>query len=105
MMYRCNFCSAVFTEYNILYEGVETDLGTEVYTTHICPVCGCDDYEEVEPCVCGKAKSKDKVLCFDCRRFLKLKLANFAEFLTAEEEEQMDAWLDGNSIADWRKFE
>ena len=104
-MYLCNECFKAFEEPNTIYEKVNTDLGVEVYTTTECPHCGGNEYARADYCTCGNAKFKDDPLCFDCRRLLAAKFAVFMDCLTEEEAEQLDAWLDGNSVTDWRKFE
>ena len=101
----CNECGATFEEPNTIYEKVPTELGEQVLSTNVCPYCGGDSYEEADYCTCGNVKLKEDIMCETCRKLLKLKFSMFADYLTAEDEAQLDAWLDGNSVADWRSFE
>lgn len=103
-MYMCCECYRAFDEPDTKFERVRTDLGDEIYTTKMCPYCR-GEYAEADRCTCGNVKFKGDVLCYDCRRVLAAKFALFMDGMTAEEAEQLDNWLDGNSVTDWRKFE
>lgn len=104
-MYLCRNCFRSFDEPHTVFEKVSTDRGAETYTYNICPHCEEDDFEEADHCRCGDIKFKSNILCYGCRRTLAAKFNAFADELTAEEEEQLDEWLDGNSVTDRRKFE
>ena len=44
------------------------------------------------------------VLCESCRMSLKRRVTEFFDTLTAEEEQQFDAWMEGSSITERRAF-
>ena len=70
----------------------------------VCPICGECYFTPADLCACGRPKQKDHILCLTCRRALLGKLMDFADTLTEEEENQLDDWLDGNSIKDRRTW-
>lgn len=70
----------------------------------LCPVCGSPDFGAADTCPCGNAKHREDILCRKCRKELLQKLNGFADFLSYEEEEQLDEWLDGESIRNWRNW-
>ena len=43
-------------------------------------------------------------LCDDCRKSLLDRLTEFADGLTAEEEQQVDDWMDGDTITNRRNW-
>lgn len=102
-MFKCYTCDAVFDEPHIIRESVPTEHGDELYMTAVCPTCG-EAFGEADLCGCGDYKFENEFLCASCRRDLLAKFKDFADGLTAEEEEQLDEWLDGNSIKDRNKF-
>lgn len=102
-MYLCNECLRCFFDPAVSRELVKTDLGDELYMSTQCPYCG-GTFEAAEHCSCGGVKYKGETLCVACRARLKEKFIKFADELTAEEEEQLDNWLDGNSVTERRKF-
>jgi hypothetical protein len=106
MGYQCNYCQVAFNEPTIvsytehLGEGV-----TRTYKEERCPVCGCNSFEEVDECIqCGRPTPLGEILCKRCKRGLKKKIINFFDYMTAEEEEQFDIWMDGDSIVNRRKW-
>lgn len=94
MNYYCNDCGCVFES------GLQGDI--------LCPECGGSDIEEAVRCgndsCIGMMRIRDYI-CADCRRDLLARVIDFFDTLTAEEEEQFDEWMDGNSITDRRKWE
>ena len=70
----------------------------------LCPVCGSPDFGAADTCPCGNAKHREDILCRKCRNELLQKLNGFADFLSYEEEEQLDEWLDGESIRNRRNW-
>lgn len=102
-MFKCYECGAVFDEPHIIREYVPTDRGDELYTTAECPHCG-EAFGDANLCQCGEYKFEDEILCEKCRKGLLARFIEFADGLTAEEEEQLDRWLDGNSITDRKGF-
>lgn len=60
----------------------------------LCPICGYPYYSPAVTCICGRAMPKGDALCRKCRRELQKKVTEFADHLTAEEEEQIDRWME-----------
>ena len=74
-------------------------------TASVCPICGCDSFSEADYCPkCDEPKLKADILCRCCRKNLLKRFTDFADKLTAEEEDQLDEWLDGTSIKERSKF-
>ena len=104
-MYICEICNTVF-DAPILIQTRNTD-GEHIWNerSHICPICataGC--FNPAEPCQCGQWKPKGDILCASCRADLAQRFAAFADELTSDEEEQLDAWLDGDTIENRRNW-
>ena len=106
MSYICNDCQAAFDTPAYVKNGFEHAFGVEQWIEKVCPKCDSTDIDEA--CECPKCKAYcrfDDKLCRDCRKALHEKFSAFADELTAEEEEQLDDWLDGSSIEErknWR---
>ena len=99
--YRCDHCNTFFDE--PLSMDYTEQLGDfcRSYTDYHCPVCFCDSFSEADYCPkCGEPKLKSDILCRGCRKHLLKRFTDFADELTAEEEDQLDAWLDGGSVKD-----
>jgi len=107
MQYICRDCGETFSVPDYADESFEHAFGTEKRIVTVCPYCG-GDYEAALPCrkaKCGGSRRSDEILCADCRSDLLHRLCAFFDTLTAEEEEQVDAWLDGNSITSRKNWE
>ena len=75
------------------------------YTEYFCPICGEESFSEADSCPkCGEAKLRTDTLCRDCRKDLPKRFTAFADSLTAEEEQQVDDWMDGDSIKSRREW-
>ena len=72
----------------------------------LCPICCNPYFDEAEQCPkCGEAKKADEnPLCPSCRASLKRRFTAFADSLTAEEEAQLDDWLDGDTVENRRNW-
>ncbi len=68
--------------------------------TQYCPYCGEEDYfVRADDCPkCGETKYADDRLCTNCQTHLQAKFRRFRDYLTVEEIEVLDDWLDGESI-------
>lgn len=105
-MYRCEDCGAIFCAPMVHSFSENVGGVRRVYTELVCP--GCSDstnYNEIDKCQCGTMKDKSHNLCEKCRISLRNRFIDFLNQLTTEEEEQIDEWLDGNSVRDRRAFQ
>lgn len=104
MGYICDICG---TPFDMPFRRTSRDVidGHTMQTSEVlCPVCGSPDFGAADTCPCGNAKHKEDILCRKCRKELLQKLNGFADFLSYEEEEQLDEWLDGESIRNRRNW-
>ena len=103
--YICDYCDARFDEPEAVhYVEVNGDFKRR-YTEYFCPICGEESFSDADECPkCGEAKLTTDTLCRDCRKDLLKRFTVFADELTAEEETQMDTWLDGDTITNRRKW-
>lgn len=68
-----------------------------------CPYCGGTSWTAAEPCaVCGGWKDSADSLCPDCCQRLRRRAEGFLDELCQEEVEQLDHWLEGRSLMDFR---
>lgn len=104
--YLCDHCGVAFDK--PVVHTVTENLGefTRTYQEAACPKCGCESFSDADLCPkCDEPKMAEEVLCKRCRDELKARFTAFSDELTAEEEAQLDAWLDGQSVTDrkaWR---
>ena len=103
--YICDYCGARFDRPEAVnYVEVNGDFKRR-YTEYFCPICGEESFSEADECPkCGEAKLTTDTLCRDRRKDLLKRFTVFADELTAEEETQMDTWLDGDTITNRRKW-
>lgn len=103
--FRCNHCGTYFDEpKETVYEEV---IAERLYRSveKACPICGCDGYVPANYCpVCNSPKAADERICGECRTSLRGRFTDFADSLTADEEDQLDDWLDGDSITNRRSW-
>lgn len=99
--YLCETCGTGFDEPH-RHTVHETLAGfPSTYTEEACPICGGGIFTKADDCPkCGGLKLSREHLCRGCRAELARRFTAFADELTAEEEEQLDEWLDGSSITD-----
>lgn len=102
-MFYCVDCESLFENPNRVKEGFDHWFGTEAYIDDVCPFCG-GEAVECHICECGGYMTPNDKLCSSCRKDLAGRFAEFCDTLTAEQEEQLDTWLDGNSVTDRSKF-
>ena len=104
--YLCDYCHAFFDEPKAVnYVDVLGDFFKRRYTEYFCPICGEDSFSEADYCPkCDKPKLRTENLCDDCRKDLLTRFNAFADELTEEEEDQLDEWLDGESIKSRREW-
>lgn len=104
-MYLCDVCNTPFDRPVSHVENMAYDGGTIAYEEQMCPVCGSIYFSEVVSCPdCGNWMRKSDILCKSCRSDLLSRFTAFADQLTAAEEQQIDEWMDGDSISDRRKW-
>ena len=104
--YQCNYCNVAFDRPTIVKyrEHIGEDV-TRTYEEERCPICGCESFREAGECqLCGDICEAGDILCRRCKRSLKKRIVDFFDTLTAEEEEQFDEWMDGDTIMNRRKW-
>lgn len=99
-MYKCDLCGGVFDK---AVRRVSRNGNGEIVweeTDSLCPVCGVENrFRPVNPCVdCGGWRLPEEALCVHCRRRLFFHFASFVQSLTPAQRQQLDDWLDGESI-------
>ena len=106
IQYQCNYCDVCFDEpITVTYKEHLGENTTRLYRDERCPVCGCDSFREVGEChQCGGPADVGQILCRKCKRSLKKRLVEFFDTLTAEEEQQFDEWMDGDTITNRREW-
>lgn len=103
----CDICCTAFEEplTNTTNENIDGHIRTDI--EYLCPACCNPYFRSADLCPrCGihyKRKNED-ILCRECRADLLRRFIDFADGLTAEEEEQIDEWMDGASIEERRKW-
>lgn len=104
-MYFCDICNTAF-DTPILRLIRNTD-GEHIWSEpqHLCPICATAEcFNPADLCQCGTWKPKGDILCSSCRASLRSRFTAFVGELTAEEEDQLDAWLDGDTITNRGKW-
>ena len=104
-MYHCQICDTYFDAPLVRdYRDPTVDTMAR-FREVVCPICGQPYIENTDSCpVCGKHMPAGQIICRTCRENLKHRLCAFADQLKAEEEEQLDEWLDGRSITERSDF-
>ena len=103
-MYLCTLFGTAFDEPFIRQEKSVEDGFVRIDTSVLCPVCFHPYFTAADTCSCGGWKPAGEYLCQDCRRDLLRRFTAFADSLTADEEAQLDDWLDGESITNRRNW-
>ena len=97
--YRCDCCLTYFNDPVSIDHTEHLGEFRRSYTDYLCPACGADSFSDADYCPkCDEPKLKTDTLCEDCRKALLERFTAFADELTEEEEDQLDEWLDGESI-------
>ncbi len=108
-MYICDICNTAFNAPAVSVFRVLEDGHIRMDREALCPVCAAPlgDVEDLRAdlCRCGEWKSMADHLCTRCRRELSARFRAFCDGLTAEEEAQLDDWLDGSSVTSREKFQ
>ena len=108
-MYICNDCRSIFTHPLMVQNGFYHEHGCETWDEPACPVCSSDNIDQAVPCANPtdniNAMRSGDTLCSSCRAALKDKVLAFTASLTEPELQQLDEWLDGNSIRDCKFWE
>lgn len=95
--YRCLECCRIF---DAPHEYDESHGFNDGFAEHfsVCPYCG-GNYEELDVCMaCGGFKHKYDRLCTNCRTKLIDKFRKFRDYLTADEEEELQEMVDTDGI-------
>lgn len=104
-MYKCHTCGTAFDRPFIRYYNDQTVDCKATFREALCPVCFEPYIGEANSCPgCDGYKFKGEILCGDCRKSLLDRVIAFADELTAEQEQQLDEWLDGDVIENRRKW-
>lgn len=92
-MYLCEICGTVF------------DVPVNREGSQLCPACGQPYISDANICPCCLAwKREQDTLCQDCRNLLRDTFGKFIGALSESAVAQLNKWLDGNSITDWRNW-
>ena len=107
--FYCNRCKSIFVSPAMTSSSFSHGFGVEEEFAEVCPLCGSPDFDDAVPCAnttcnVGYMRSGEH-LCPACRYDLKKRVIAFFDSFTAEEEAQFDAWIDGETITNRRKFE
>lgn len=104
-MYKCEKCGLPFEHPFVRkYTDKSVDCKATFYEP-ICPHCGDDNIGDANSCPgCDGFKFRDEILCKDCRKSLLDRVIAFADELTAEQEEQINDWMDGDVIENRGKW-
>lgn len=105
-MYLCETCGTAFDAPDLHRESLREDGYVRTETLALCPICLQPYFTEADLCgVCrDRYKPRNAHLCHPCRDDLLRRFTDFADSLTAEEEQQLDHWLDGDSVTGRRKW-
>lgn len=104
-MYKCESCGTVF-EHPYVRTYIDQSVDCKAtFRECLCPACFMPDIDEANSCPgCDCFKFRDEILCKSCRSELLKRFTDFADELSPEQEEQLDDWLDGDSIKNRRKW-
>ena len=104
-MYYCELCGTFFDKPHIrTYQDPTVDPRAE-FQEVVCPVCLEPHIEVAAFCpACDQPMPVGPGLWESCRMSLKRRVTEFFDTLTAEEEQQFDAWMEGSSITEMRAF-
>ena len=104
-MYICEICSTPFDEPLTRRSQTIEDGRIMADVEVLCPICGSPHFQDADLCPkCREWKPRQDRLCHSCRADLLRRFAAFADSLTEEEEDQLDSWLDGDTITNRRKW-
>lgn len=98
--YYCENCDNIFDEPFVVPNKDQFEVGWSPIA--YCPICSYEGhFEETSDCPkCGDPMKPHEILCTNCQTALRWKFRHFVDFLTADEEEQLDEWLDGRSVTE-----
>lgn len=104
-MMHCTTCGVYF-DAPLVREGSDPTVAPGYrYREELCPICGQPHIEEAAVCPeCGDYMPAGHILCRGCRADLSCRFTDFLDRLTADEEKQLDEWLDGRSVTEREKF-
>lgn len=103
--YICEQCGTAFDE-PIIKETMAFSVdGFPKYDIEkFCPICCSYYFTPADYCQCGEAKRKGDKLCGRCKRIVFSKFSEFCDELTEQEVDQLDEWLDGESIKERKRW-
>lgn len=102
--HHCDYCGVYFGEPSVSQYSEFVGGYLRKYAEERCPICGCDSFSGADNCSCSRPKLTGERLCESCKAALKARVVSFFDTLTAEEEEQFDDWMDGDSIANRKEW-
>lgn len=105
-MFICRECAGYFSRPSVDDFGFDHAFGRFINRREVCPYCESLDIEEAQDCpnCTGGKKLHDDILCPSCRAALYKRFVDFCDELTEEEEDQLDEWLDGESVKNRGEF-
>ena len=104
MRYQCDVCNTIFDEPRIQ---TRTERLGEWFSTSrevLCPICATPYFSEIEHCKCGGNRRVNEHMCRECRAELLTRVRTFFDEFTAEEEEQFDEWMDGDTVTNRKEW-
>ena len=104
-MYICEICATPFDEPRKHVDRTVEDGRIRTDIELLCPICASPYFANADVCPkCREWKPTKYLLCRACRADLLRRLTEFADKLTAEEEQQLDDWMDGDTITNRGKW-
>lgn len=108
-MWICKECKSIFSHAGTVRNGFTHAFGTARWDEFICPTCGSDDVSRAIPCANPRdgvgAMLDGDIVCRRCRNELLERFQSFLDELTDAEINQLEDWLDGNSIRECKEME
>lgn len=98
MSYLCDICGTQFAEPLVVQKHERLGDWSTVARQELCPICNTPYISRAVDCQCGGLRLENERMCRACRGSLLKRVSAFFDELTAEEEEQFDDWMDGDSI-------
>lgn len=104
-MYKCEICDTAF-DHPFIREYTDQSIDCSArFRECLCPVCHEPYINEANSCPgCDGFKFRNEILCKTCRADLLKRFKAFADELTEEQEQQLDDWLDGDTIENRGKW-
>lgn len=104
MRYQCDVCNTIFAEPRIQTSTERLGEWFSTYQEALCPICATPHFSEIERCKCGGNRRVNEHMCRECRAELLARVRTFFDGFTAEEEEQFDEWMDGDTVTNRKEW-